>query len=259
MKFKKVLIFLLLILNIFSVYSVQVIREGSTQSAVSEGIGTFLATLIVFLLIGVAILTITFWIIFKIYTMITSHNQKEKDFLYKEFEMDVNQCFIGRDNTMMKRNWKYFLLFWKRNLVYADTENGLVSVGSYNGETHKKEGYYLICLHDKLGIMKTKKRIIFIPMEIKNKLVKKIVIDNKSVIVLDCEGLDNIGNTDYYYMPLIKEKDNKFTNFSKKIFKEYIEDITLNDIIKKNLLQYRDGVIKSVEVNPNVHLKRRTE
>lgn len=255
---KKILKFIPLFIIVPFVNAVTVVRETSKE-AMDQGTSSVALTIFVMIIIGFFALCLSFWVIWKIYKAISDYGKKRKDFLYENFEVDLKQCYIGKDNTMMKRNWKFFWLFWKRNYVYADTENGLKIIGNYNGETSKKENFYLISIHNKMGF-KNLYKIILVPTSIKNKLIKKLQVDNKSVLVLDCEGIDNIGNTDYYYMPLIKDlSKDKFIDFADKIHKEYIESIVYRDVIKTNLLQYREGVIRSVEVNPNVHFKRRTE
>ena len=119
----------------------------------------------------------------------------------------------------------------------------------------------MIGLYNKLGFFKVLRQIIIIPIKFKDKIVRKEFINKKKVLILKCEGLDEVESTEYYLMPLIKDpkKDKEILDFSDYIHKEFFEKTTLRDTIKENLLQYRDGIIKGVEMNPNLQFKRRGE
>lgn len=244
-----------------STFAVSVVQTTvqENQDALNQGFGQFLLTVIVFSVVGILILTILFWVIFTFYKKFSSLFQRSKDFLYRQFERDVKHCFVNRDKGMIKRNWRFFWLFFKRETVYCDTSKGLKPIGLYQGEGFKKEGFYMVSLYNKIGLFKVMYSVVIIPLMIKDKLVKKITLGGKSVLVLDCEGLDSYASTEYYFIPLIKDDNGKFIDFADFVHKNYVEGVVHRDVITKNLLSYRKGVISSVESNPNVHFKRRSE
>lgn len=89
--------------------------------------------------------------------------------------------------------------------------------------------------------------------------MSKVVINGQKIIVIDAEGIDQVGNTDFYFQPLLKDPNNnkEYLDFADKIHEDYFGKTIYRDIIKENLQQYREGIIKSVETNPNVHFNRR--
>lgn len=216
-------------------------------------------TLILFI---VFVLFIIMMIIMKINDKIKEFNRKRKDFLYYNFEENSQFCHNNRDYIMKRRRKRTFFLTWKRAPIFVQNDlEGLKQIGEYNGETFKKEGFYLVSVYNKLHMFKVIETIIIIPLALKERIVKKVEIDGKRAMILDCEGLDEVGSTDYYMIPLIKDsKDkNKFIDFSDMIRKEFTEKIIYRDEIKELLQQSKDSTIKAVESNPNVQMKRRTQ
>ena len=212
-------------------------------------------------LLAIFLLAVFAYILFKIYTKLSEYNRKKKDFLYDMFLRDDMQCHVNRDQDMKFRNWKLLWMFWKRKSVLLNTSEGYKYVGEYSGECSKKEDYYLIAITNKITSFKRLNQVIMIPFSMKNKLIRKVTVDGTKTLIIDAEGVDSIGNTDYYLIPLIKnpKKESEFIDFADDIHKKYFEKTIYRDIIKENLQQYRQGVITSVETNPYIHFGRRKE
>lgn len=266
MEIKKLISILILSFYfIASSFAVQVVKQTQiTQEPENEGLRAIVLFIFgggaIILFIG-AIIFLLAWIMYKIYTKIQEYNRKKRDFLYYDFEHNATYCHVNRDTLMKHKRLRTFWIFWKRSNVYAKTKNGLEFLGYYNGEAQKKENYYMVSLYNKLGFFKYQESIIFIPSHMKNDLINKIDTDGKRSMIIYCEGVDSIENTDYYYIPLIYDpKDpNKFIDFSDMIHKDYVEKTVYKDVIKEDLLSFRENIIRSVEANPNVHISRRVE
>lgn len=259
-------LFIILIFSFCNIYGVQVIEKQQIEpeSQFGEGIAKIIVSIIVFSFIILVIGLILFGIAFAFYKMsrkLTEYEKRKRDFLYYDFENNTIQAHQNRDSTLKFRNWKFFFIFWKRMPVMVKGQNGLQAIGEYNGEFTKKENFYMLSIYNKIGVLKYFEKMIIIPMNIKNVIVEKIQIGKQKAVVLNCEGIDNVGSTDYYYMPLIRneQRPQEFLDFSDYIFTNYIEKVTHRDIIRENLMEYRHSVIKAVEMNPNLTMKRRSE
>jgi hypothetical protein len=264
--FKKIFLILFTVITHFSIsFAVQIAptNNNNNNNGVDEGFKGIVITIftigIIFLLF-VGLMILFAWILFKIYTKLSELNRKKKHLIYEMFSYDLMQCHFNSDTEMKKRNWKFLWLFWKRRPVYIEKDDGTLDIiGQYHGECYKKEGFYLIGLYNKVGLFKYVGQIIIIPLKIKDKVVKKIQGDKSKTMFLSCEGIDSIQESDYYYIPLIKDyrKENKFIDFADDIHKNYVELKTYRDIITENLNSSKEMVIKSVETNPFVHFGRR--
>lgn len=262
MNVKKVFSYLTLFsLMFFNSFAVQVVTQETTNPDVaSKSASAIFLTFIILFFLGFSLILLFIAILVKIYKSLSDYKRKKQDFLFDLFEQDNSQCHINRNTFMKKRNWKRVWLFWKRSPVYINTKEGLTIIGGYNGECIKKENFYMVSLHNKLGMFKQIEQIIMIPNSLRF-IVKKVVIEKTEVLILDCEGVDQVGNTDYYYQPLIKSKQNEkeYIDFADMIHKEYFEKTIYRDIIKVNLQQYREGIITSVETNPYTQFNRRKD
>lgn len=201
------------------------------------------------------------WILIKVWKKITAYSRKE-DFIFTIFQNILQQCVIGYDSKLKRRMKRYLWIFWNRKPVFMENEKGkLELIGKYHGETTKKEGFYMLAVMNKVSLFKTIEQIIVIPLNIKDKIVKKIDIDKKRTIIIRGEGLDTYGIVDYFLMPLIKDEKKKgeFLDFSNLVYKHLIEPQTYQNIISENLMSNRKNIIKSVESNPLVHFGRRVE
>ncbi len=249
---------LLMSVPIFAVRVVETTATEQTNPA-SQGLAITILTIFIMSMFGLILLLGFGFAVFKIWTWLTDYQRNKDDFIYSVYQNDLLQCQVNADKEMKWRNWKFLWLLYKRRPVYANTSSGLRVLGFYDGEADKKENFKIIALYNQIGF-KMIDKIILIPNGIKY-IVKKEMIDGTKVMIIECEEIDQVENTDYYFMPLLKDtKDNtKYLDFSDMIHSEYIEKIIHRDIIKENLQSYREGIIKSVESNPRVHFKRRTQ
>ncbi|MHA1381174.1 MAG: hypothetical protein ACTSRG_22630 [Candidatus Helarchaeota archaeon] len=265
MDFKKVI--LILFSNLFLIaqaFSIQIVSQEQVQQETSN---ETLKTVIVWVLSGMTmILGILFFIfiiimiIMKIQKKISEFLRKKKDFLYFNFEENLTFCHFNRDRELKRRKKRTFYLTWKRAPIYCNTSDGLVQIGEYGGETQKKENFFCLALYNKLNLFKTIETIILIPNEIKQDILKKSIVNGEHVILLECDGVDEVGATDYYFQPLVKDpKSDKYLDFSEKIRKDFTNIVTYRNILKEELQAHRTNVIDSVEANPNIHFKRRGE
>jgi len=265
MEYKKVIsILIIFVLSVFNMFAIQIATPQTLQEEVNQDtlrtvIVWFFSALV--MILGVAlVIFIIIMIIMKVQKKIRDFNRKKKDFLYFNFEENLNFCHFNRDPELKRRSKRWFWLLWKRAPVYCNTANGLVQVGEYQGETQKKENFYFLAIHNKLSMFSTVDTIIMIPKEIEKTLVKKSYVNNKKVLLLECEGIDEVGSTDYYFQPLIKAPNsNEYLDFSEKIRKTFTNIVTYRNILKEELQAHRSNVIDSVESNPNIHFKRRAE
>lgn len=263
---KSVIILVTIILHFCSSFAVQVLPNQNSNNNAPEVDAGFKSIVITIFTIGIifllflGIMLLFAWILFKIYQKLSELNRKKKHLIYEMFNYDLIQCHFNADSDLKKRNWRLLWLFWKRRPVYIETENGQLDIiGQYHGECYKKEGFYLVALYNKVGLFKYVGQIIIIPEHLKNSIVKKIAGDKVKTMFLSCEGIDSIQESDFYYIPLIRDKkrDNRFVDFADLIHKNYIELKTYRDIITENLNSSKEMVIKSVETNPFVHFGRR--
>lgn len=257
-KLKKIFISILASLPVAN--AVQVVQQ-TTEPVAQDGASGIAVLLLTIFFIGLFVLgfvCVMLFIILKVYKAFSQYQREKDDFIYGLYKNDQNQCHVNRNPQMKKRNWKFFWLFFKRKPVYMRNDKGFDIIGMYDGECYKKEGYYCISLYHKIGMFKTYDNIILIPLKLKDLIVSKINVEGKEVYVLDCEGIDQLGNTDYYFQPLIWDKSRKeFIDYNDVIHKDYFEKATYRDVIKENLQSYRDNVIKSLEANPKVQYNRR--
>lgn len=241
------------------VNAVQIVQQnGVPVEETGSSLAVFILTIFV---MGIAILSfflIFIFIILKIYKAISQHRRNKSDYIYKMYSQDYAQCHINRNTNMKKRNWKFLWLFFKRKPVYMRNESGFEVLGMYDGECYKKEGFYCLSLYHKIGMFKTYDNLILIPLKIKDLIISKINVEGKEVYVLDCKGIDQLSNTDYYYQPLIWDKNRKeFIDYNDEIHEKYFEKTIYRDVIKENLQQYRENIIKSLDANPKIQYERR--
>lgn len=259
-KISYIFFILFMTLNTFAVKVVD--STGNPSPEVSAGAQGVAVTILTFGILGfffVIFIFIFAWILLKIWKKLTSYQRKE-DFLYSVFETNLNQTHINHDTLLKKRNWKFIWIFWKKNPVFIENEKGkLEVVGSYYGESLKKEGFFMLSVSNKLSMFQTIEQIVLIPLEIQDKIIKKIDVNGGRTIIIKCEGLDSILNVDYFLIPLIKDekKKNQFLDFSNLVYKNFIEVTTYTDVINTTLMSYRKGITKSIESNPYIHFNRR--
>jgi len=264
MNFKYISTIFIFLSTFIQTYAVQIVQQSevSVAETSSAGLKTFI---IWFFSAGVMILgTILFFfllavIIMKIQKKMSDFMRKKKDFLFSNFEENLTQCHLNRDYQMKFRRMRSVWLLWNRNGVYMNTKAGLEQIGDYDGESYKKEGYFFLALNNKMSFFKSKQTIIVFPLTWYESIFKKAIVNKKKIIIIDCEGLDEVGSTDYYFQPLKKDKDGAFLDISDKFRTEFTEPVVYRDLIKEELQGHKEAVIKAVESNPYLHQQRRKE
>lgn len=255
-------------LAIASTYAVEVVEnagQGADASDPSGGIrGTviFIVTLMVFGVLIALVLLGFGWIVAKIYHKFVEDNRKKRDFLYYNFLDNLKQCRRGADPKMKFRLKQYFGAFFRRRPVFIKKQDGTYEcVGKYEGEANKKESFLIIAIHNKTGLFKYENNVIWIPNELRNQIVEKFSIEKEKSVIINCEGLDTIAEMEYSLMPLIPdpERRNWYLDFSQLIHHQYMEKITYQSIINEQLQSYREGMIKSIEMNPGLNMGRRNQ
>ena len=214
----------------------------------------------IFLMVSFALICLGgfFFICLKIYQKVTEHYRRKKHLVYDMFVYDLQQCHYNHDRELKKRNWKLFFLFWNRQPIHIERRDGSLDViGYYHGETTHRNGLYLLAIYNKLGMFKYVGQILVIPYTAKNQILKKITHKKSKLLILNIEGVDTMFGSDYYLHPLILKNEKEFIDFSDEIFKGYIEVEAYRDLLLETLHNYREGIIRSVEANPNIHFKRR--
>jgi len=257
-KWRLFIVYLMSIFCLNSVFAVQVAEK--TPSAIEQGFGVMVLTVLVMVVIGAVFILIFLYAIIIIFKKLSYHNRRNVDYRFEEFTLDNEQALMNRDRELKKRNWLYFFIFWKRSPVYAYTKNGAQMIGQYNGEVRKKENFYFISLHYKISMFKSIEKLLIIPHELEFS-VQKLFFGKNKVMFIECEGVDRFSNTDYYLLPLIIDRTNKqkFLDLTEIVKKSYIELNTYRNIISDNLGEFKQGITKAVEMNPNINYKRRSE
>jgi len=265
-KLSNILLIVMLSISTFAIKVVQsdtpvneAVNNPATQN---EGLKSAVIMVLTFGFIGILFCLAIFifaWLLLKVWKKLTAY-KREKNFMFEVFTDNVNQAHINHDTKLKKKNWLFLWIFWKRKPVFIENSKGKLEViGQYHGETLKKEGFYMLAVTNKISMFQTIEQIIIIPLSIKDKIIKKIDVDKGRTMIIRCEGLDTIENTDFYLIPLIKDENTKrdFLDFSNLVHKNFIEVTTYVDIINKNLMSHRKNVVQSVETNPFIHFGRR--
>jgi hypothetical protein len=264
MEIKKIFIYLNLILSITFINAVSIVEKSSiVEETTNEGLKSIVLTIVT---IGIMILLFLFFvfvlavIIIKIQKKMSDYMRKKKDFLFVNFEENLTQCQLNKDPVMKYKRFRSLFILWTRNPVYMNSKKyGVSEIGSYDGETMKKENFFLLAINNKISFFKSKQMIIVLPSEWHEKIFKKVIINKKKVILLECEGIDEIGSTDYYYQPLIPSIDKTYNDISDLFRTQFTEKIVYRNIIKDQLQEHRSAIIKAVESNPYIHQNRRKD
>jgi len=262
MKIKNKLFMLLSTLFFSSAFSITAIPQQQAKQQTSSNpllIGfAFIVAIIILLII------ITIIIVRSIIKKVKDEKRKWNDLVYALFSEWTNICRMSRNRLLKKRNWKFLFLMWKRAKVYVRSETqGLKEIGFYNGESFTKDSAKLLDIYDKKGLFGGLNYILIFPKGT-HELIKVEYYNNKPVIVInDCLGVDEWGNTDYFYMPLIINMDEKtktkkpIIDFSDYIQKEIINKYVYQVIIKEQALRNAETIEKAVEENPYINLGRK--
>jgi hypothetical protein len=257
-------------LAIASSYAVEVVENAGEQtqntggdpSGGIRGAVIFIVTLMVMGVLVALVLLGFGWIVAKIYKKFVEENKRKRDFLYYNYLNNIKQCRKSADPKMKFRLKRYFGAFFRRRPVFIKKQDGSYEkIGDYDGEANKKESYHIIAIHNKTGIFKYETSILWIPTEMKPYLVEKFSIQKEKSLIINCEGVDNIAEREYNLMPLIPDPSDRrqFLDFSQMIHHGYMEKVTYQSIIDEQLQSYREGMIKSIEMNPNLNMGRRNQ
>lgn len=215
-----------------------------------------LMALIVGIFLGV-ILWFAMWVIKKIKDQRKKQNNEE----YKKYSSDLKMCLINADASLVKRPW-YKLFIWRtRAPIYANTETGKRFIGQYLGEAVKKEGFYLIGIRQKYGLFKFEDDVVIFPYQLRKSMIKK---NDDFSLTIECEGIDEVMSSEYYSIPVFrnhasdKEVKKIFTDFSNFIMKDYFQEYVYRDVIKENIMEFKEAIKDATEQNPFVQLDRKT-
>lgn len=251
--------------NFILINGVSIVEKTSLveEPTVNEGLRSvilWISTFAIIILLFLGFIFILAMIIVKIQKKMSDFMRKKKDFLFTNFEENLSQCNSNRDYQMKFRRMRSLWLLWNRTPVYLNTKSqGMIQIGEYDGETLKKENFFLLAINNKLNMFKSKQTIIVLPNSWYELVFKKATINKKKVAIIECEGLDEIGSTDYYFQPLIPQKDKTYNDISDLFRKEFTDKIIYRNMIKEELQSHREAVIKAVESNPYIHQNRRKD
>jgi hypothetical protein len=226
-------------------------KEGGIGSAIS---GAIFMGLLLGLAVGVVIFVI-YWIIKKI----KENQRKHTDLLYSRFLIELKNSHQNRDTELKKRNIFTFGLTYARTDIYLNTkEKGIKYFGKYDGELLVKDNFYLIAVHRITGMFSREKDIIIIPYELRNK-VRKEKINGKSMLLIEGESVDECLNTDFYNEIIFQDEKtkDKLISFNDYISTHYLQNYVYRQIIKDNLLDYKESLDKIVEMNPYIQTERK--
>lgn len=251
----------LLWLGIGNAFGVTIV-ENSPQNPLNEtgeerfqGIGV---AILIGVLVGVGVGGII-WLIWWIVKKIKENKRKHTDLLYSKFLIDLKNCHQNRDYSLKKRNAKTFFLTYKRADIMLNTrEKGIKYFGKYDGELLVKDNFVMIGVHRTTGVWTREKDIIIIPFELRNR-VRKERYGKSDVMTIYGEGIDEVMNTDYYNEVIFydESKKDKLISFTDYINKTFLENYVYRQVIKDNLLDYKESLDKIVELNPNIQVDRK--
>ena len=257
---KKIILNLILTLILINLsFGVSVVENAPVPTAQSGGVADVIAGAVVMGMgLGIVIGTIIF-IIWAITSKIREAKRKHSDLLYSKFSIELEKCHQNRDQRLKYRSWKTFFLTFKRHDIVLDTtEEGIKVFGKYDGEVIIKDNFVLVAVYRVTGIFTREKDIIIVPYKIRS-LIKKEKHNGKFEILIKTESVDEALNTDYYAQLVVKDhKDNnKLINFNEYIQKQYMEKFVMRQVIKDDLLDFKESMSRAVEINPNIQTERK--
>jgi len=260
---KNIVISNIIILFLVNVtFAISVVENSPTAVApppASSGLADVIAGGVV-IGIGVGVfIGIIIFVIYLITSKIKENKRKHSDLLYSKFLIELEKCHQNRDTKLKYRNWKTFFLTFKRSDIILDTvEDGIKVFGKYDGEVIIKDNFYLIAIYRVTGIFSREKDIVIIPYQLR-KLVKKERHNSKFEMIIGAESIDEALNTDYYAQLVIKSHldDNKLINFNEYIMDKYMRKYVMRQVIKEDLLDFKDSMSKVIELNPTINFERK--
>lgn len=233
---------------------------ASTQPSTILGMSSdmIIGAMIMGLGIG-AVIGLIIFIIYKIIKHIQEAKKRANDLYYEKFKVDVKLANFNKDSLYKKRSWKLFFLGFKRNDVYLETSMGLKFIGYYDGEMIKKNDFLVLSVYTIKSLFVRENFLVVIPYNFKH-ILKKNSVKKAHYISIVAESLDEFGNSDYYFMPVIRDKtksDSAFLDFSNFLVEKYLNQYVLKDVMKQNVVEFKELMEKAVEINPNIQVQRK--
>ena len=272
--FKMIVMTLMLLLVVNSVYSVTVVKEETASSNKNSkedvsAFESFMSSLSWALIIGASfflfIIIILFFVVGAIYEkvkgFVRSEFRKQHDEQFAIYYSNHNICKRNARTDMRKAKWWTLWLWTKRSKIFLENDEGRRYLGKYDGHAFKKEGdgWFMVAIHSFLGIKNTKDEILFLPKEIYEDVIYFDTVSGKNpCLVIKAEGIDEANSSDYFLMPIIKGKQNKFIDFSDKIQDELLTKYTHRKVIREQTEHYKDNMRKAADTNPFVQLERKS-
>lgn len=255
---KQILSIIVLILMATNIFAVEVIQNAPVVIEKKPLLTDQQKTIVVWGLIIMIFLALISWLIWWIIKKIKENQRKDKDLLYSKYLIDLKNTNQNKDGDLKYKSIFKFFLFWNRVDVVLNTERGLKYFGKYDGELIVKNNFFLVTIHRPSGWFSSEKDIIIIPYNMRT-LFRKEKVNGKYVVLLDCESIDEALNTDYYNTIVVKNPldNNGLINFNGYIEKFFMKDYVLHQVIKDDLLNYKESMDKSVELNPSIQVSRK--
>lgn len=264
MNIVRVISFMIFIIFSVGVTSAVQVVDSSNTNTDTSGVTYLLVTIFVTgiaILIVIVVLILVAMMLFKWYSNFVDNYKGNKDFLYHDSLNEIDQCHKLKDDSMKYRNWKTLFLSWKRHIVYIDDGQELKPIGTYNGETNKKQDLFIMSIYNKMGIFQYSQSLILIPYKFKKDIVRKVDTNGVKSLIIKCHGIDRLGTMPYLYKVLIKSNDEnkEFLDYTNLIHKTYFENIVLTNIIKDDLVNTREMIKKATDINPYISTNRKKE
>lgn len=262
---KKILFNLfLLMLFITNIFGVQVVENTQTQvddpNAKKPMLTPEQQNIIIWGLIIGVFGGLFIWLIYWIWKKLQENQRKDTDLLFSKYLIDCKNTHQNRDRRLKYRNMWLLGLSWKRAEIILNTENGLKYFGYYNGELVEANNFILINCHRPAGFLNlgSEQDIIVIPYELR-KLVRKEIIRGRYELLIDAEAIDCALNTDYYNQIVVKNAKNneQVLQMNEYIYEKYVVGYSMRQVLKDNILNYRDNMEKAVDLNPNIQIERK--
>lgn len=268
-KFKNLSFVLLTILLSVQVFALQVNEVSNLPNASkdsSHSIFTIIIFVLLIILVGVifigGFILIVVWLMTKFMKLFSDYQRANEDFFYRKFLQECELCHYGRDSQLIKRDWRFLWLFFKRTpLLIKTNDNKIKCVGYYNGESTKIMGLNFIAFTNKISMFKNKESILIIPQLIEKNIIK-FYTNNKKNIMIECEGIDEINNTDYFFQPLIISPDQnlkkrEFIDLYNLMMRDYFEPTNYKAVINDSLDNFKEGIAKASKMNPHGQLHKK--
>lgn len=257
---RKLMPLLLIIVLIANSSALTVVENNPFSGSGSGGDeSASIGSMIIIGLLGGLVVLLFYWLLMKVAKKVKDLRKSAQDFFYYKFLTDQKSCFINRDKRLKSRTWWSLWLFWKRSPVYLNDEGNFRKIGSYDGEMIKKESFVEIAVYTSLGLFKKDRFIILVPYQLRH-IINKNDIGSKTELFINAVGIDEALNTDYYYLVLLKDPkdpDNKLMDFNDFLQKNFMNKYVYRQVIKDNVLEFKDNIREAVEMNSDIQKRRK--